>query len=54
LIKLFFLILQVVGLASTLLQLVGLTCLIADTLEKTLENELTTSTIDNYLYLSSR
>jgi hypothetical protein len=34
-IELFFLILQVVGLASTLLQLAELTCLIADILKKT-------------------
>jgi hypothetical protein len=35
------LILQVVGLASTLLQLVRLSCLLADTPKKTMENELT-------------
>jgi hypothetical protein len=37
---------QVVGLVFALLQqLLGLTCLIADTPKKTLENELTTTTI---------
>jgi hypothetical protein len=47
-------ILQVVGLASTLLQLVGLTRLVANSLKKTMENKITTKTIDNYFYLSSR
>ncbi len=47
--NLFLFILQVVGLAFTPLQHVELTCLIADTLKKTLENELTTTTIDSYL-----
>jgi hypothetical protein len=53
--KLFLFILQAVGLAFTKLQLVGPTCLLAETrLKKTIKNELTTTTIDNYFYLSSR
>ncbi len=43
----FFLILQVVGLASSLLKLIGLICLISDTLKKSMETKITTETIDH-------
>jgi hypothetical protein len=49
---LFSLLLQVVGLASTLLKLLGLTCLLTDSLKKTLENELQLQKLLNVFFLS--
>jgi hypothetical protein len=47
---LFSFLLQLVGLTSPLLQLVGLICLMSDTLKKTMEDELATTIIDKIVF----
>jgi hypothetical protein len=45
-----FFVIQVVGLASTVLQLMGLTCLLADSLKKPTKNKHKSTTIDLFLF----